>query len=379
MSKIKSLFEIYVSGPKKDKNFTDPSTYPVDDHEDRSGNGDEVFKASKVKTVDRNTKEDPHGYAAGEDESKWSKFNKPKKNIGVPAVAVVATEEAEIDEAREMSPTLKAAQANLLNPDRTKKTVSKKHTWHQSVIEYDKDNKSMVKKHKDLYQHHSQEAKEAENMFHDLKSGNLGIDPKDKDAYHGAEDEIDAKVNHHLEKATHHHQKMHYYNSLLTKPYKLKEEVEDLDEISAQTLGSYIQKSKKDENDRKDYGRAVSAELSKRTGMSFGTPFDRKLYSQKHGRPTYQKLAIKKLTGDARVNANEENINTVYDKFIAPKLDNTPLSEKFTLKVESYSNKTKEILSELFESLDEDNQKEMLGLLETKEGLNEVLDFILEN
>jgi hypothetical protein len=81
---------------------------------------------------------------------------------------------------------------------------------------------------------------------------------------------------------------------------------EQIDELSGATLGSYVVKSKKDEKDRKEHGIKVRDDLRKATGMNFGTPIDRKLYSPTASRGAGQNRAIKKLTGQARVNAKEE-------------------------------------------------------------------------
>ena len=79
-----------------------------------------------------------------------------------------------------------------------------------------------------------------------------------------------------------------------------------LDELSGATLGSYVVKSKKDETARKEHGIAVRDAIRKKTGLIVGTPIDRKLYSPTTSRGAGQNRAIKKLTGQARVNANEE-------------------------------------------------------------------------
>jgi hypothetical protein len=81
---------------------------------------------------------------------------------------------------------------------------------------------------------------------------------------------------------------------------------EQIDELSGATLGSYIAKSRKDEKSRKEHGIKVRDDLRKATGMNFGTPIDRKLYSPTASRGAGQKLAVKKLTGQAWVNAKEE-------------------------------------------------------------------------
>jgi hypothetical protein len=86
---------------------------------------------------------------------------------------------------------------------------------------------------------------------------------------------------------------------------RIKEEAQ-LDELSGATLGSYVAKSRKDEKARKEHGIAVRDEIRKKTGLNVGTPIDRKLYSPTTSRGAGQNRAIKKLTGQARVNANEE-------------------------------------------------------------------------
>lgn len=83
------------------------------------------------------------------------------------------------------------------------------------------------------------------------------------------------------------------------------EEVEQIDELKASTLGSYMAKSTADEKARREKGVAFSKELSAKTGMKFGTPFDPKLHSTTASRSANRALALKKLTGRAKVNANE--------------------------------------------------------------------------
>lgn len=86
---------------------------------------------------------------------------------------------------------------------------------------------------------------------------------------------------------------------------EMSEEVQ-IDELSGATLGSYVVKSKKDEKARKEHGIAVRDEIRKKTGLNVGTPMDPKLYGRKMSRSHNQQVALKKLTGQARVNANEE-------------------------------------------------------------------------
>jgi len=68
------------------------------------------------------------------------------------------------------------------------------------------------------------------------------------------------------------------FKSNVTKSSVLPED-EQLDELSPQTLGSYVSKSVADEKERRARGIRVRDELRKATGKNFGTPLDRKLYS----------------------------------------------------------------------------------------------------
>ena len=83
-------------------------------------------------------------------------------------------------------------------------------------------------------------------------------------------------------------------------------DMEQIDELSGATLGSYVAKSRKDEADRREKGIKTRDEIRKQTGLRVGTPIDRKIHSSTTGRPAGQKMAVKKLTGQARVNAKEE-------------------------------------------------------------------------
>jgi hypothetical protein len=80
---------------------------------------------------------------------------------------------------------------------------------------------------------------------------------------------------------------------------------DQLDELSPQTLGSYVSKSVKDEKERRAHGIRVRDELRAATGKNFGTPIDRKLYSPTASRASGQKRAIDKLTGKSKVPAQE--------------------------------------------------------------------------
>ena len=84
-------------------------------------------------------------------------------------------------------------------------------------------------------------------------------------------------------------------------------DVDQIDELSGATLGSYVAKSRKDETDRRGAGIKTRDEIRKQIGLRVGARIDRKLYSPTlANRGAGQKVAVKKLTGQARVNAKEE-------------------------------------------------------------------------
>ncbi len=117
---------------------------------------------------------------------------------------------------------------------------------------------------------------------------------KERDAYH-------ADRNKDAESA----RKYHNRKAGVRKALSITKEDEQLDELSPQTLGSYVSKSVKDEKERRAHGIRVRDELRKATGKNFGTPLDRKLYSPTASRAAGQKRAIDKLTGKSKVPATE--------------------------------------------------------------------------
>ena len=81
MKTIKDFREIYNPvNAKKDGEQPYPQN-PVQKHADRNGNGDEVFKASKVKIADRHKTDAPYGYDDGEDETAYLKGNTDDRKL----------------------------------------------------------------------------------------------------------------------------------------------------------------------------------------------------------------------------------------------------------------------------------------------------------
>jgi hypothetical protein len=127
---------------------------------------------------------------------------------------------------------------------------------------------------------------------------------------HLAHHEVTAIVNSSGEEDSHvdvEHKGKKYTHHVVNdqEPNYIREEVEQIDELKASTLGSYMAKSTADEKKRREKGVAFSKELSAQTGMKFATPFDPKIHSKNASRSANRAVALKKLTGQAKVNANE--------------------------------------------------------------------------
>jgi hypothetical protein len=277
-------------------------------------------------------------------------------------------EEIELSEARQMTPALKAAQNNLLKirdgthkreEERRKRNDAFSKQNHKDVEKY---NKERIKFHHEKYKFHSNEAKDAENLMHDLHSGNLGISKENKNHFRGAEDEIDAMHNHHLEKMTYHRDKMYQHNNLLDKPLKLKEEAEQIDELSKNLLGRYIKASKSDiRYAGKQYVRSRQDNDEKE-----------KRYADKLAQKRYKgvNMAVDKLT-------KEEVIDSVFETYINDKLVSIDPLERLEENLSSLSNKNLELIVNLFNELTEENQYSLIELTESKEGIDELLDYII--
>lgn len=159
--------------------------------------------------------------------------------------------DAELNESasRANNPAFRDAQKNAENLRKGIKPVKQKTvtTYAEFQRHYDAQHKEAYKEHKKHYEFHKSELKDLHHMDHDLKSGNLGIDPNNKEHQRGAEEEIESMKDKHRAKVEHHLKKMHYHNDQLSKPYKIKEDVdfsgETLNELSRNTVRSYYNKA----------------------------------------------------------------------------------------------------------------------------------------
>lgn len=143
------------------------------------------------------------------------------------------------------------------------------------------------------------------------------------------------------------------------------EEVQ-IDELSKTTLSSY---AKKATGSAAGYAAATAAQASSSVGKA-----DDKTKRQLRNRLTGASKAIDKL-------AKEEVINRAIEKFMPELEDYKPMTqeEKLVAKLDGLSESHIHLLLDLFENLNEDNRTKMLQSLDTREGVNSLIDFALNN
>ena len=143
------------------------------------------------------------------------------------------------------------------------------------------------------------------------------------------------------------------------------EEVEVIDELSKKTLGSYAVKA----------SRAAGSNLAGAVagGMSPGSNTDdvKKMSRTYAKRMQGVEKAVNKLT-------KEDIINRSIDKYVPEEAKFTP-EERLLKRLDGLSEAHVNTLLGLFEALNKDNQNRMIETVETREGINQLLNFALDN
>jgi hypothetical protein len=161
------------------------------------------------------------------------------------------------------------------------------------------------------------------------------------------------------------HSAIHSYAKNRAQAYKnyhnVNEEVEELDELSKGTMGRYINKAA-----RKMISQGVTAGLKIAADEKSSKDF-KDIGKREKG----IKLAVNKLT-------KEDIIDRTIEKYVPEEVKFTPI-ERFIKRLDGLSESHVIILVGLFEQLNNDNQLKMIETVETREGINQVLNFALEN
>ncbi len=144
------------------------------------------------------------------------------------------------------------------------------------------------------------------------------------------------------------------------------EEVEELDELSNKTLSSYAKKATNQAFSKGVAGGAALASSDKETEAQ-----GHKLVNKAAKRMIGAQKAIGKLT-------KEDIINRSIEKYVPEELKFTP-EERLLKRLDGLSEAHVNTLLGLFEALNKDNQNRMIETVETREGINQLLNFALEN
>lgn len=139
------------------------------------------------------------------------------------------------------------------------------------------------------------------------------------------------------------------------------EDVEHIDELSKKTLGSYTYKAAS-ELGSKGITTGLKIAADEPTEKNF-----KKMANRQRGVAT----AVKKLT-------KEDIINRSIDKYVPEDVKFTP-EERLLKRLDGLSEAHVNTLLGLFEALNKDNQNKMIETVETREGINQLLNFALEN
>jgi hypothetical protein len=140
-----------------------------------------------------------------------------------------------------------------------------------------------------------------------------------------------------------------------------KEDVEAIDELSKKTLGSYVNKAAFKIGDQ-----GVTAGLKIQNNEPAGKNF-KKMGNRQKG----IERAVGKLT-------KEDIIIRTVEKYVPEEIKYTP-EERLLKRINGLSEAHVHTLLGLFEDLNKDNQNKMIETVETREGINQILNFVLEN
>lgn len=142
-----------------------------------------------------------------------------------------------------------------------------------------------------------------------------------------------------------------------------KEEVEQLDELSPKTLGSYVSKA------ARSAGSNIAGAVA--SGMANGNKDDQRSMGRNYAK------RLKGIDTAAKKLTKEEVINRVVEKYV-PEVEEVPLDEQLVAKIENLSENHIHMILALFETLNEDNQKNLIKMVDAGR-VNEVLDFAIES
>lgn len=141
-----------------------------------------------------------------------------------------------------------------------------------------------------------------------------------------------------------------------------KEEVEQIDELSAKTLGSYVSKA------ARSAGSNIAGAVA--SGMANGNKDDQRSMGRNYAK------RLKGIDTAAKKLTKEDVINRAVEKYSPSEEERLSLDEQLVARIEDMQESHIHLILNLFEQLDESNQRNLLDMIDQGR-VNEVLDFAI--
>ena len=365
----RQLGPMVVKNPDEQK-FVDK--HVVQKHDDRNGNGDDVFKAANVKKADR--KKDRHGYEPGEDEAVYEGVAAYDGNKLVGNYPDMKT-------AKKMKPDHRYVVKLTKGWGDGGKSMKANYgkLTREEAEQIDELSADTLRRYSGRASDDAMELGKASRFHHRMGRGNIGAKHFNKGEKR-------------LKGAALAYQKMQGKNVKV--PARM-EEVEQIDELSKKTLGSYIKKStrsvvdhsvdatnadrqgeydtadanyKKISNRIKGVNKAAD-KLSEKIDMDKASMGDVIKDFQDSDAPQFKGKSDKKRRAMAiAAKLTAERGSKGYTK-----------EERLLARLEDVSESHKIELTSIFSKLSEENQNVFLKVCESEAGIEQMLDFAIQN
>ena len=348
----------------------------VQKHDDRNGNGDDVFKAANVKKADR--KKDRHGYEPGEDEEVYEEAEQIDE---LSQDKLMAYRSAAKKQGTGIQDKMKVGGGDWSKDGKDTKTLKKRLSGYKMAGR--KVNPGLAATAgKAPRVAANEEAEQIDELSKETKASYMK--------------KAGAEIDKHWDKSkTDARSAYKYYGRKNTMKKIANEEVEQIDELSKNTLSSYIKKStrsvvdhsvdatnadrqgeydtadanyKKISNRIKGVNKAAD-KLSEKIDMDKASMGDVIKDFQDSDAPQFKGKSDKKRRAMAiAAKLTAERGSKGYTK-----------EERLLARLENVSEGHQDTLVNIFSKLSEENQNVFLKVCETESGIDQMLDFAIQN
>lgn len=378
---LKDFVEVYKPKSEDEQRFV--NKHVTIKHKDRNGNGDDVFKASNVKTIKRSGKEN-HGYDAGEDEAVYEWSDEEIESLLDEAADIIEKSLAEGQDGNHNSVSVRKRDYNwgkMVTVHHGSHTSYPLHPEHQNIIKQmkDGDKASFVDETGEkVYAHRQGDTVHLRRRYQN-------------DSTPVAHKHFVESVSDHFDDGWYTHHQMYgkvgkedwkkgwRYNHTKDKPFynsntktwhsSVKEDVQ-IDELSSETKLSYAVKATKNVNQL----QGMKGQHRK-TQLSWHTSDDDYNEAGKKIAALNKKIGNRKQ-GISRV-TKEDIINKAIATYVAEDFVPRTLREKLEDNIVDLPESTKGLILTTFDSLNEDNQEVFVATSDSVEGINSLIDFAI--